>query len=317
MPSYKPSATENILRLIGIHTVHKTTDPTSSDKNYGVPTLWVNDISRTAFLLIYDDGSTVTWIDVGDAAFPRNFDDFYDATTAPPVSPTTGDSYILSTDTPVDSGWTALGATNNDYVEYNGSTWVIFTPSVGQIAYSNDLTDFYIFDGTEWILLSGSISGLTYTSDSRNPNTSDNTYTVPTLWVDTSANTGYLLTDVTTGIATWIKLSNNQLGDAQDSVLSIAVSTSAPPTEVNGDRYILDSSGTPNAAWDGASQGDIVQFDGATWVALTPSEGTFCEVEDEDTVYIFITSWVKMFQYTGASFSSDSGSATPSTGGGR
>ena len=123
MPSYKPSATENILRLIGIHTVHKTTDPTSSDKNYGVPTLWVNDISQTAFLLIYDDGSTVTWIDVGDAAFPRNFDDFYDATTAPPVSPTTGDSYILSTDTPVDSGWTALGATNNDYVEYNGSTW--------------------------------------------------------------------------------------------------------------------------------------------------------------------------------------------------
>jgi hypothetical protein len=314
MPNYKPSATENILRLIGIHTVHKTRDPLPSDTNYGVPTLWVNDSSQKGFILILDDGSAGTWLDLGETPFPRNFDDFYDASLAPPVA-SVGDSYILGNQTPVDAGWTAIGATNDEYVEYTGSSWVDYTPQAGQICYSNDLTDFYIYDGSDWIKLSGSISSLTYTSDSRNPNTSDNSYTVPTLWIDTSSDTGYLLTDVTASIATWIKLSNNQLGDAQDSVKSIATSTAPPPTEVNGDRYILDSSGAPNAAWDGALQGDIVEYDGATWVAFTPTEGTFCEVEDEDTVYIFITSWVKLFQYTGASFSTDAGSATPSSGG--
>jgi len=314
MPNYKPSATENILRLIGIHTVHKSRDPLPSDTNYGVPTLWVNDSSEKAFILILDDGSAGTWLDLGEAPFPRNFDNFYDASLAPPVA-SAGDSYILGNQTPVDAGWTAIGATNDDYVEYTGSSWVDYTPQVGQISYSNDLTDFYIYDGSDWIKLSGSISALTYTSDSRNPNTSDNSYTVPTLWIDTSSDTGYLLTDVTASIATWIKLSNNQLGDAQDSVKSIATSTAPPPTEVNGDRYILDSSGAPDAAWDGASQGDIVQYDGASWVAFTPTEGTFCEVEDEDTVYIFITSWVKLFQYTGASFTTDGGSATPSDAG--
>ena len=59
----------------------------------------------------------------------------------------------------------------------------------------------------------------------------------------------------------------------REAVIGIAVSTSAPPTEVSGDRYILDNSGAPEAGWDGASQADIVEFNGTTWDATTPIEG--------------------------------------------
>ena len=316
MGQYEVSAVENLLRLVGIKTVLKTSEPDATDTGYNIPTLWINTATQESYLLIQND-PTAVWVHIGQETFGKAFIDFYDADTAPPGSPTSGDAYILNGNTPVDSGWTALGATNYDWVQYDGSTWAVVTPQLGQIAYNETETDFYIYGGAPdyWELLTSSISGLTYVTDSRRPNTSDNSYVVPTLWVDTTGNTAYVLTDVTTGIATWLKLSDNQLGDAQNSVLSIAVSTDPPPTESTGDRYILDTSGAPNAAWDGAAQEDIVEFDGATWVATTPDEGMFCEVEDEDTVYIFVTSWVKMFQYTGASFSGDSGSAVPTSGG--
>lgn len=310
MPSYMVSATENVLRLIGIVTTYQTSDPTTSDVDYNIPTLWINTSTNEGWILTSNDGSTAIWIKMGTQVFGKSFIDFYDATSAPPGSPTSGDNYILDTGTPVDAGWTAVGATNDDFVEWTGSAWAVSTPTVGQISYNETLTDFYIYDGADWVLLSGSISGLTFTTAARAPMTSDNTQAVPTLWINTVLGELWMLADVTAGIAKWLKLSSNTLGDAQDSVLSIAVSTSAPPTETLGDRYILDTSGAPHADWDGASQNDIVHFDGATWVALTPTEGTFCEVEDVDTVYIFITSWVKLFQHTGAIFGTDSGNAT-------
>ena len=58
----------------------------------------------------------------------------------------------------------------------------------------------------------------------------------------------------------------------------------APPTEVSGDRYVLSADGgTPNPAWDGASAGDIVEFDGSVWVATTPTVGMIISVDDEST----------------------------------
>ena len=72
------------------------------------------------------------------------------------------------------------------------------------------------------------------------------------------------------------------------AVITIAVSTSAPPTEVHGDRYILDNAGAPHAGWDGASQGDIVQFVTDTWVAETPSEGwvAYCDTDNKDALCV-------------------------------
>lgn len=314
MPIHTASPSENKLRMLGIKTVYGDSDPTTSiGSDMGIPTLYINSSSKEGWILTCSD--PVTWIEIGDVAFGTSVLSILDASASPPVAPSTGDAYLLDSTTTINAAWVTAGATYDDRVEWSGSSWLVKTPTQGQVSYVNDVSNFYIYDGSDWILLSGSISAVTYSVDSRPPTTADNTYVVPHVWTDDVAKTNYMLSDVTGGIATWLKVSNNQLGDAQDSVLSFAVSTSAPPTESTGDRYILDSSGAPDAGWDGAAQGDIVQFDGATWVAFTPSEGTFCEVEDEDTVYIFITSWVKMFQYVGASFATDSGSAVPTAGG--
>ena len=58
--------------------------------------------------------------------------------------------------------------------------------------------------------------------------------------------------------------------------------TLAPATEVLGDVYVLSATGgTPNANWDGASAGDVVQFDGTVWVATTPTTGMMISVDTE------------------------------------
>lgn len=85
----------------------------------------------------------------------------------------------------------------------------------------------------------------------------------------------------------------------------ITDNTVAPPTEVSGDRYVLShDGGAPNADWDGASAGDIVEFNGTTWDAVTPTTGTFIAVDDEaDVLYLWGgSSWdSKAFESTTAS----------------
>ena len=89
----------------------------------------------------------------------------------------------------------------------------------------------------------------------------------------------------------------------QPSALGYIVdNTSTPPTEALGNRYILShDGGEPNAAWDGASAGDIVEFDGSSWIAITPQLGTFISADDQpDRVYLWGgSSWaVKEFEQT-------------------
>lgn len=92
----------------------------------------------------------------------------------------------------------------------------------------------------------------------------------------------------------------------QPSALDYIVdNTAAPPTEVSGDRYILShDGGAPNAAWDGASAGNIVEFDGTNWVATAPSTGTYIGVDDDASgIYLWGgSSWsLKSFEATTAS----------------
>ncbi|KKM05042.1 hypothetical protein LCGC14_1758100, partial [marine sediment metagenome] len=87
--------------------------------------------------------------------------------------------------------------------------------------------------------------------------------------------------------------------DWQESVIDIANNTTIPPTEVTGDRYLLDNTGGGvHANWDGAAVNDIVEFDGTDWfVAYTAlgDEGGTCWAEDEDTNYVWNgTNWVKL-----------------------
>lgn len=57
------------------------------------------------------------------------------------------------------------------------------------------------------------------------------------------------------------------LGDVIDSVTAVT----APPSENEGDRYIITDSSTPNAGWDGVitGDGDIVQFASGFWTLAT------------------------------------------------
>lgn len=73
-------------------------------------------------------------------------------------------------------------------------------------------------------------------------------------------------------------------------VLSYVNNTQAPPTENDGDRYILDDSvGGVHADWDGAAANDLVEYSLGTdeWVikvvgADPNAEGTRCLVDDEN-----------------------------------
>lgn len=92
----------------------------------------------------------------------------------------------------------------------------------------------------------------------------------------------------------------------QNSALDyITDNTAVPPSEVSGDRYILShDGGAPHANWDGASAGDIVEFNGSTWDAVTPTLGTFASADDEPNVLYYWggSSWAtKAFEATTAS----------------
>jgi len=85
----------------------------------------------------------------------------------------------------------------------------------------------------------------------------------------------------------------------QDSALDyVTDNTQAPATEVEGDRYILShDGGSPHADYDGASAGDIVEFNGSTWDAITPTTGMIISADDEtDGIYLWTGSaWTKKY----------------------
>lgn len=92
----------------------------------------------------------------------------------------------------------------------------------------------------------------------------------------------------------------------QESALDYVVdNTAVPASEVSGDRYVLShDGGAPHANYDGASAGDIVEFNGSVWVATTPTTGMFISVDDETTLLYYWggAAWAtKSFEATTAS----------------
>lgn len=102
----------------------------------------------------------------------------------------------------------------------------------------------------------------------------------------TATELGYV-SGVTSAIQTQIDNLTSTINNFewQPSALDYIVdNTAVPPTEVSGDRYVLShDGGAPNAAWDGASAGDIVEFNGTSWIATTPTAGTFIAVDDDSS----------------------------------
>ena len=95
--------------------------------------------------------------------------------------------------------------------------------------------------------------------------------------------------------------------DWQESVKDIVDNTAAPPTEVSGDRYLLDdTAGGVHADWDGASVNDIVEFNGTTWDVVydaSADEGGTVWVEDVDLIYSWDGSnWTATGSFTASTF---------------
>lgn len=94
----------------------------------------------------------------------------------------------------------------------------------------------------------------------------------------------------------------------QASALDYVVNnTVVPATEVSGDRYILShDGGAPHANWDGALAGDIVEFNGTIWTAVTPTTGTFIGVDDDTS---------GLYLWGGSAYTFKSFEATTASGG--
>lgn len=74
---------------------------------------------------------------------------------------------------------------------------------------------------------------------------------------------------------------------------NFVLASSTPPTESNGDIYMLVDSSVPHADWDGASENDWVRYDTSadTWFSITPVEGVMCYDKTANALKIFGTSW--------------------------
>lgn len=123
----------------------------------------------------------------------------------------------------------------------------------------------------------------------------------------TNTELGYV-SGVTSAIQTQIDNLTSTINNFewQESALDyVTDNTAAPATETTGHRYVLShDGGVPHANYDGASAGDIVEFNGTTWDAVTPTAGTFIAVDDDNSgLYLWGgSSWsFKSFEATTAS----------------
>lgn len=191
------------------------------------------------------------------------------------------------------------GALHADFVGDSGSGGIagfVPAPAAGDAAASK----FLLADGT-WAVPSGSGDMLKSTYDPTNVagdafDADNHVYSNATSGL-TATNVQAALDEIDGNVDTnTTNISTNTADIAalttgynrREKVIDIVDSTAAPPTEVSGDRYILDTSGAPNAAWDGAAQNDIVEFNGTTWDAITPLEGYVAYVDNQNKDALFV-----------------------------
>jgi len=88
----------------------------------------------------------------------------------------------------------------------------------------------------------------------------------------------------------------NLLWEAMTSfpaALDFVLASDSPPTEVNGDIYVIVDSSVPDAGWDGAAENDWVRYDSSadTWFVLTPADGVDCYDKTAGALKTFDTEW--------------------------
>jgi len=91
--------------------------------------------------------------------------------------------------------------------------------------------------------------GVNFIQSKKTPTTSDNKYNLGTEIINTVSHKIYKLKSVISGSANWEEIGAGGV-DFKSDVKSIVDCTAVPPTEVVGDRYIINNAGAVNAAWD-------------------------------------------------------------------
>jgi len=117
-------------------------------------------------------------------------------------------------------------------------------------------------------------------------------YSVTELNDVTNSGSGAIITtterqQITTNQNTINALSSSY--NRRQTVINLSDPTLPPVTEITGDRYILDfASGFIDNNWDGASRGDIVEYNGISWDKTSPEEGWIVYVDalNKDALYI-------------------------------
>lgn len=75
----------------------------------------------------------------------------------------------------------------------------------------------------------------------------------------------------------------------KEAVINQIDPTAAPPPATVGDRYVLGFDvGSVDVGWDGAAKGDIVQYDGSSWIAQTPAEGWVVYSDGQNAELLFV-----------------------------
>lgn len=212
------------------------------------------------------------------------------------------DSIASPTEYPIIATSVKVFANDAAYVTAKGSA-----AALGDFYTNSTLNKLRFYDGTNWQTIEDLKNNYAATSA---PTVTDDFasagYEVGSKWFDTTSDRIYFCIDSTTGAAIWTQVAVGNNLEWQPSALSYIIdNTVAPPTEVNGDRYVLSASGgAPNAAYDGASAGNIVQFNGTIWIATVPTLGTFISVDDAPTLVYYWSgaAWVaKYWEKTTAS----------------
>lgn len=73
------------------------------------------------------------------------------------------------------------------------------------------------------------------------------------------------------------------------AAISFVDNTAVPPSETDGDIYLLDDTGASNAAWDGALPNSWVRYDGsaALWREIQALDGYICTLQDTGNTRVF------------------------------
>lgn len=125
--------------------------------------------------LIKDENSTSRYLKLQLLEPALNF---LDGNGTAPLTPTTGDVYLLLDEGngTVDASWD--GASYNDLVRFNGVEWVATTPTEGNVIYDLTGKKYYIFSTSSWSVFVPEVPTL-YTDNGSIPATTDRQVTIP------------------------------------------------------------------------------------------------------------------------------------------